>query len=146
FEQQIALYPTSNEVPAALYWRGRLAEESGEAGKARAYYQKISERFRNYYYAELARQRLKGLPEGETESIALLDRVPPLPVGTKIDSVDPPEDDFRLQKAQLLENGGLVDLASRELQGGANSGEGNWMTAEQARLYRDCGRYDRAIQ
>jgi soluble lytic murein transglycosylase len=146
FEQQIALYPTSNEVPAALYWRGRLAEESGETGKARAYYQRLSERFRNYYYAELARQRLKGLPSGDAETIALLDRVPPLPVGTKIDSVDPPADDFRVQKAALLENGGLVDLAARELQGGANSGEGNWVTAEQARLYRDCGRYDRAIQ
>ena len=27
FEQQIGLYPTSAEVPAALYWRARLAEE-----------------------------------------------------------------------------------------------------------------------
>ena len=27
FEQQIALYPTSAEIPAALYWRARLAEE-----------------------------------------------------------------------------------------------------------------------
>ena len=27
FEQQIGLYPASAEVPAALYWRGRLAEE-----------------------------------------------------------------------------------------------------------------------
>ena len=30
FEQQITLYPDSNEVPAALYWRGRLAEEDGD--------------------------------------------------------------------------------------------------------------------
>jgi len=43
FEQQIALYPGSAEVPAALYWRGRLAEEENDFGTARAYYQKISE-------------------------------------------------------------------------------------------------------
>ena len=32
FEDQIALYPDSGEVPAALYWRGRLAEEEGGGG------------------------------------------------------------------------------------------------------------------
>src|SRR5205814_1102105 len=37
FEEQIALYPSSNEVPAALYWRARLAEEDGETAKARAF-------------------------------------------------------------------------------------------------------------
>src|ERR1019366_3228343 len=29
FENQIALYPDSAEIPAALYWRARLAEEDG---------------------------------------------------------------------------------------------------------------------
>ena len=59
FEQQIALYPTSAQVPAALYWRARLAEEDGDLATAQVYYQKVSDRFRNYYYGELARQRLK---------------------------------------------------------------------------------------
>ncbi len=59
FEQQIGLYPTSAEVPAALYWRARLAEEDKDSAMARAYYQKISERFRNFYYGELARRRLR---------------------------------------------------------------------------------------
>ncbi len=77
FDQQIALYPNSGEVPAALYWRARLAEEDNEPNKARAYYQKLSDRFRNFYYAELARQRLKVLkPSTEPAQYALLDRVP----------------------------------------------------------------------
>ena len=59
FEQQIGLYPTSAEVPAALYWRARLAEEDNDPAMARAYYQKLSERFRNFYYGELARRRLR---------------------------------------------------------------------------------------
>ena len=59
FESQIALYPDSVEVPAALYWRGRMAEEENDPGMARAFYQKLADRYRNYYYAELGRERLK---------------------------------------------------------------------------------------
>ena len=63
FEDQIGLYPSSGEVPAALYWRARLAEEDGEPAKARAYYEKLSERFRNYYYGELARRQIRKAEE-----------------------------------------------------------------------------------
>ena len=58
FDNQIALYSTSSEVPAALYWRARLAEEDNDPAMARAYYLKLSQRYRNYYYGEQARQRL----------------------------------------------------------------------------------------
>jgi soluble lytic murein transglycosylase len=147
FEQQIALYPASAEVPAALYWRARLAEEDNEPAKARAYYLKLSDRFRNFYYAELARQRLKVLkPTSDPVQYALLDRVPPLNTGGKVVPGDPPADDLRVQKAQLLENGGLVDFAVREVQAAANDQGGTWATGETARLYQDSGRYDRAIQ
>jgi soluble lytic murein transglycosylase len=147
FDQQIALYPASGEVPAALYWRARLAEEDNESNKARAYYQKLSDRFRNFYYAELARQRLKVL-QASTEPVqyALLDRVPPLDLSGKLTAADPPADDLHVQKARLLENGGLVDFAVREIQAAPPSDEGNWTLAETARLYQDSGRYDRAIE
>src|SRR5580700_8570522 len=62
FEEQIALYPSGAETPAALYWRARLAEEDNQPAMARAFYQKLSDRYRNFYYAELARQRMKRLP------------------------------------------------------------------------------------
>jgi soluble lytic murein transglycosylase len=147
FDQQVALYPASGEVPAALYWRARLAEEDNEPNKARAYYQKLSDRFRNFYYAELARQRLKVLkPATEPVQYALLDRVPPLDLTNKFTTSDPPADDLHVQKARLLENGGLVDFAVREIQAGAPSDDGNWMLAETARLYQGSGRYDRAIE
>ena len=71
FEQQIALYPASAEIPAALYWRGRLAEEDKDTALARAYYQKLSERFRNYYYGELARTPPAGNQAGRGSSGAL---------------------------------------------------------------------------
>ena len=87
FEQQIGLYPTSAEVPAALYWRARLAEEDKDSAMARAYYQKISERFRNFYYGELARRRLREIKaDDDPPHYALLDRVPGISAGTNITS------------------------------------------------------------
>jgi len=147
FEDLIGQYPTSGEVPAALYWRGRLAEEDGEPAKARAYYQKVSERFRNYYYGELARQQLKKLKsDSEPVHYALLDRVPPIDASTKISADAVPTDNLRVQKAKLLENGGLLDFSVRELRAAAEETKGNWLAPETARIYSDTGRYDMAIE
>lgn len=148
FEEQIALYPGGNETSAALYWRARLAEEDNEPAMARAYYQKLSERYRNYYYAELGRQRLKKLPGAADPpgQFPLLDHIPPLDHGEKVELSEPPADDLHLQKAALLGNGGLVDFAVRELQAAANVDHGNWAPAETAQLYIDTGHYDRAIE
>lgn len=147
FEQQIGLYPTSAEVPAALYWRGRLAEEDNDSAMARAYYQKLSERFRNFYYGELARRRLREIKsEDDPPHYALLDRVPSISEGAHITAGEPPTDNLRYQKAQLLENGALVDFAVHEVQAAGTEDSGNWVAAETARLYQDAGRYDGAIQ
>ena len=148
FDDQIGMYPAGNETSAALYWRARLAEEDNQPGMARAYYQKLSDRFRNYYYAELGRQRLQRLPEGADPpgQYPLLDHIPPIQHGEKVTLEEPPTDDLHLQKAELLANGGLVDFAVRELQAAASSDGGNWEPAETARLYTDTGHFDRAIE
>jgi soluble lytic murein transglycosylase len=147
FEQQIGLYPSSTEVPAALYWRGRLAEEDNDSAMARAYYQTLSERFRNFYYGELARRRLREIKsEDDPPHYALLDRVPAISEGAHVTLSEPPTDNLRYQKAQLLENGALVDFAVREVQAAGTEDSGNWVAAETARLYQDAGRYDGAIQ
>jgi soluble lytic murein transglycosylase len=148
FEEQIGMYPAGNETSAALYWRGRLAEEDNQPGMARAYYQKLSDRFRNYYYAELGRQRLRKLPEGANPpgQYPLLDHIPPIQHGEKVTLEEPPSDDLHLQKAELLANGGLVDFAVRELQAAASADGGNWGPAETAHVYADTGHFDRAIE
>ena len=146
FEQQIALYPASSEAPAALYWRGRLAEEDNDAPTARAFYQKVSTRFQNYYYGEMARRRLaKVKKDDDPVQIALLDRIPSIEANSRVTPDEVPADNVRVQKAQLLENGALVDFSVRELQAAANEEKGNWLPAETARLYQDMGRYDVAI-
>ena len=152
FENQIALYPDSGEIPAALYWRARLAEEEGNPAMARAFYQKLSDRFRNYYYAELGRQRLQALPRAgdvapeDAPHYALLDHVAPLSTAGKITASDPPDDNLRVARARLLSNGGLADMAVRELQAAASQVDGAWAPPEMARVYQDIGRYDRGIE
>jgi soluble lytic murein transglycosylase len=163
FEEQIALYPDSAEIPAALYWRARLAEEEGNPAMARAFYQKLSDRFRNYYYAELGRQRLKvlpglgagspkegspkdGWPQEDAPHYPLLDHVSPLSTAGKITAADPPDDNLRVERARLLSNGALADMAVRELQAAASQEGGTWAPPEMARVYQDGGRYDRGIE
>jgi soluble lytic murein transglycosylase len=148
FEEQITLYPTGGETPAALYWRARLAEEDNQTAMARAFYLKLSERFRNFYYAELARDRMKHLPAASatTTDYPVLDRVPPLESDVKIKETEPPSDELHVQKAELLGNGGLVDFAVRELQAVAPVDGGSWVPSEEARLYLETGHYDRAIE
>ncbi|MGB8760128.1 MAG: transglycosylase SLT domain-containing protein [Candidatus Sulfotelmatobacter sp.] len=149
FEEQIALYPSGAETPAALYWRARLAEEDNQLLMARAFYQKLSDRYCNFYYAELGRQRLKHLPTvaaDATTHYALLDRVPPLDNSGKVADSEPPSDELHVQKAELLGNGGLVDFAVRELQAAAAADGGSWGPAEAAQLYDEAGHYDQAIE
>jgi len=149
FEDQIALFPDSNEVPAALYWRARIAEEQKNPAMARAFYQKLGDRFHNYYYAELGRERMKGLGNGAAEDVvkyAILDHVAPLSSTVKVSSSEPPDDDLRVARARLLSNGALVDMAVRELQAAATEEGASWAPPEMARAYQDIGRYDRGIE
>jgi soluble lytic murein transglycosylase len=146
FEKQIETYPDSTEIPAALYWRGRLAEEEGDAAMASAFYQKVSDRFRNYYYGPLAREHLGKLKVSDPPHYAILDHVPPINGMPTIGDDPPPEDDLRLEKARLLENGGLLDFAIRELKAAAEQDKATWLPAETARMYQDAGRYDIAIE
>src|SRR5260370_20415637 len=152
FEKQIALYPDSAEIPAALYWRARLAEEEGNLAMARAFYQKPADRFRNYYYAELGRQRLKvlpglgagspkegspkdGWPQEDAPHYPMLDHVSPLPTAGKITAADPPDDNLRVERARLLSNGALADMAVREVQAPPRQGGGTGAPPAKARVY-----------
>ena len=148
FENQLAIYPDSAEIPAALYWRGRLAEEEDNPAMARAFYQKVGERYHNYYYAELSRQRLKNLKTDnsqDTVHYALLDHLAPLP-SLKISPAETPDDNLRVARARLLSNGALAEMAVRELQAAASQEGGSWAPPEMARVYQDGGRYDRGIE
>ncbi len=146
FEEQIEFYPGTNEVPNAMYWRGRMAEDDRDYGVARAYYQKLSGRYRNYYYAVLARRRLTTLPQAPAVAVASLQHVPAQAALDPVSQVTtPPEDDLHYNRAKLLENAGMTDLAVRELQAGSSSGP-SWEMIEIAKIYTSGGEYYRALQ
>jgi soluble lytic murein transglycosylase len=147
FEEQVELYPVSNQVVPSLYWRGRIAEDEHDYARARAYYQKILDRFRYYYYADLARTRLRTLP-ASTDPVAdpLLDHIPALRPLAGLASAELPADDLRAQKSLLLENGALYELALHELQAANTNGDAPWALAQIAHLYQEQDRYDRALQ
>lgn len=143
FEEQLSLYPASLEASAALYWRGRLAEQDGDQPLARAYYQKLSENFRYYYYANLGRQRLSQIGLTNVGDPPLLEKLP-LPSAPPR-NWDPPADNLRVKKAQLLANAALFDFAEKELQAAA-TGSPSWQAASEAQLYADAGSYNMTIE
>ena len=146
FEEQIELYPASAEVPAAIYWRGRLAEEDGDKLLACAYYQKLAENYRYFYYANLARSRMASLtidagdPPPEPELFAKLPRPAAAP-----HEWDAPADNVRAQKAQLLANAALYDFAVAEMQA-ASAGSPPWEARSVADIYSEQGSYIHAIE
>jgi soluble lytic murein transglycosylase len=143
FDEQLDFYPTSAEVPAAIYWRGRLAETDGDQPLARAYYSKLSEKYRYFYYANLGRDRLSKIG---AENVA----DPPVLNKLSLPSAPPqkweaPADNIRAQKAQLLANAALFDFAVKELQAAA-SGTPSWQAQATALIYADAGYYHRGIE
>jgi soluble lytic murein transglycosylase len=143
FEEQLTFYPTSNEIPAAIYWRARIAEDEGDKAVARAYYEKLSENYRYYYYANLARARLAKLGFDEAGTAVVLAKLPA--VATPPRNWDAPEDNVHVQKAQLLANAALYDFAVKELQS-ASAGSPAWLAKSLAEIYGDQGSYIRAIE
>jgi soluble lytic murein transglycosylase len=140
-EEQVALYPAGQEIPPALYWRARLAEEDGDMDKAGEYYSFILRRFTHYYYADLARERLRfRFNAGKHDP--LLDKIPAQSDPDR-DSFDAPPDDLRIARAQLLTNAAMFDFAVHELQAEPDK---LFAKAEIARVYVKAERPDRALQ
>jgi len=142
FEEQMELYPASAEVPAAIYWRGRMAEDDGDKPLARAYYQKLTENYRYFYYGNLARERLAKVGDKIVDP-PLLDKLPH-PAAPPQDW-DAPADNVRAQKAQLLANAALYDFAVAEMQA-ARAGPPPWEARSVAEIYNEQGSYIHAIE
>ena len=147
FTQHVRSYPASPEIAAAIYWRGRIAEDENELPLARAWYAKVAERYRNYYYGHLAAERLAKIGVSPTAHDPLLDTIAPLaPLSAAAALTSIPADTLRVEKSKLLENAGMADFAIKELQASDGGKGANWATLEIARIYRDGGQYHRALR
>ncbi len=147
-DEQIQRYNGGIEVPSALYWRARILEdEEHNFAQAANYYQALSATYVNYYYAILARQRLKVL----ASQPATLPAVAPAPALAGVHpaevpglSDELPENDPHLIKARLLANASLNEYIGPEIQAAPDSAE--WGALAQAEIYASFGEYTRALQ
>jgi soluble lytic murein transglycosylase len=151
FENQVAWYPDRPEVPGALYWRARIAEDDHDYTMARAWYNALGERFHNYYYGYLGRERLAKMPVAATNvgltKDARLAQLPlPKALGAEALEVDAPPNLLRAEKSRLLVNAGLNEFAIRELQAEQGGQGARWSTLQIARIYQDSGQNYKAIQ
>ncbi len=143
-DEQIVRYAGGIEVPAALYWRGRIYEdEEHNFAQAENYYRRLAEVYADYYYANLARQRL-----------VVLGAQPATPPAPSLDAArkgpdpdltgDLPENDTHLIKARLLANAALNEYIGPEIRASPTSDE--WGALAQAEIYVSYGEVTRALQ
>jgi soluble lytic murein transglycosylase len=121
--EHVQKYPAHTTAAAALYFLGRLAEQNRDFSAAKVFYQRIGSAFENYYYALLARDRLRDpqvaaapVSQQASEFTAGLTfpRAKPLPAGPTAATT------ARIERARLLRAAGLNDLADNELRFGAH--------------------------
>jgi len=143
-DEQIVRYAGGLEVPSALYWRGRIYEdEEHNFAQAVNYYKALSAAYTDYYYAELARQRLGVLgTQAATAPAPALSGVQKAQAPEL--SGDLPENDVHLIKARLLANAALNEYIGPEIQASPTSAE--WGALGQAEIYASFGEYTRALQ
>ncbi len=142
-DKQIAQYAGGKEIPAALYWRGRLyAEQEHQPAMAAAYYQTLSNAFEHYYYAQIARDRLVELGQVTPAQVDMLTSIHREEIPALTDDV--PEDDEHVVKAHLLANAGLNEYIPAEIQ--AADGSEQWGAFAEAEIYASDGENFRAMR
>jgi len=143
-DEQIERYTAGIEAPSALYWRGRIYEdEEHNFAQAVNYYKALSGAYTDYYYGELARQRLAVLgAQPATAPARALSAIHPA-VAPELTG-ELPENDVHLIKARLLANAALNEYIGPEIQESPTSGQ--WGALAQAEIYASYGEYTRALQ
>src|ERR1700722_5248577 len=103
-------------APDALYWLGRLAEESDNPALARAYYEKLQSRFPQNYFSTAASAHLKKLGPGPVADAAVLVSVQPLPASLTLGPTIPAAAANRQARADALRSIGFDASAELELR------------------------------
>jgi soluble lytic murein transglycosylase len=143
FDEQIRQYPSAMETVAALYWRARLFEgQDHSPAQAAANYRAIVRAYQHFFYAQMARARLKELGGTQPASEPQLDQFQPLPEPHLVDAF--PEDSPHLAKARLLANAGLNEYIADEIK--ADPDSSSWSALAEAQIYSSYGEVYRGIR
>jgi soluble lytic murein transglycosylase len=118
-------FPWSEKFSAALYFLGRIAQESGSPSEARAYFEAILAASQNSYYAVLARQQMADLLRHPSSAAVQKWAAPLSAEAARADNavdftMDAPSR-LRIRRAQLLASVGLDRWAELELRFGAET-------------------------
>ncbi|HEV8146671.1 MAG TPA: transglycosylase SLT domain-containing protein [Bryobacteraceae bacterium] len=119
----LRLFPSAETAAGALYFLGRLAENAGDNGSARAYYEEITREYPNYYYTVQARVRLPHVASAAVSgsATAFLRSVKfPERVRSKNFEANAAAK-LRLERSRMLVQAGLEDWAEVELRFGAQT-------------------------
>jgi len=144
----LRLFPSSDNASAALYFLGRMAEQSRDRASARAYYEEIAREYPNQYYAMLARDRITPLA-GVTPAPAAAEflRAVNFPQRARTTVFDAsPTSLARIERAKLLVLAGLKDWAEIELRYGAQTGDQPQLLAMQLGALIGDGKPQQAIR
>lgn len=144
FDEQIRLYPTASESVAALYWRGRLHElQDHNAAAAAEDYRTVVSRYPHFFYAMMARDRLKAIGQPElTAATRTVDGYQPPAVPHLVDTF--PADSPHIAKARLIANAGLNEYIGQELS--ADPDSDSWSALAEAQIYASFGETYRAMR
>jgi soluble lytic murein transglycosylase len=143
-DEQIVRYGAGVEASSALYWRGRIYEDDEHNfPQAMNYYRALTTNYCNFYYGNLAKQRLTVLGNQPAVAPAVaLSSVRKLQIPDLAGVV--PEDDPHVIRAKLLANAALNEYIGPEIA--ASSGSSQWGALAQAQIYSSYGEYTRALQ
>jgi soluble lytic murein transglycosylase len=122
---QLTKYPDDQRAASALYFLGRLAEESNDFAAARAYYERLQAVFPHYYYGMLGSEKLAGAHLAEikpsADVVQALDQVAfPERIALNREEATPATL-AHADRARLLYAAGFADWAETELRFGANT-------------------------
>jgi soluble lytic murein transglycosylase len=114
----LRLFPGSDEAAAAMYFLGRLAEGSRDAGSARAWYEEIVREYPNYFYTTLARDRLTKVAGGPpSPAVNEFLRKLTFPQRARTVNFEPNANSkARIERARMLADAGLEEWAEVELK------------------------------
>jgi soluble lytic murein transglycosylase len=146
--EQLRVFPASEDASAALYFLGRLAENSHDTGSALAYYGEIAREYPNQFYASQARLRLASLgPGAPSPATPEFLKSVAFPKRMRIENFKPSTTSAaRIERSKLLASAGLDNLAQDELRFGAQADDQpHLMAMELASLYSST-RPDQALR
>lgn len=121
-QDHLKRFAVGQHASAALYFLGRLAEDSRETAAAKAYYQRASRVFPNHFYALLSRERLRedslAAAGASTSVTTFLDGIawpaPPVKPNFELTSANR----HRQERANLLAQAALDEFTEIELRAG----------------------------